>query len=688
MKFKPLKLDIVSPVSLSKLKFDSIIILFKFSKIDTMSTTKKMPIFVLQPNSIHAQWQGEKLNSVFQLLESSNFHPHMINEETMMNMKDLKGKMFVIEPFSGQLFQYLKLNKAWVLGPQLITTCVDHNITIPCSSYPLYSLAMQSLTICCTNLPNVDREKIRRSIAYMGGKFQTNLNANVTHLVCGACAASEKYFVAVENGIQVMMPEWVPSAFTLSGQKTVKGTDSTFDRFKCPLFYKFIISLSGFTEKDRNTLKQYVEREGATYSPNLIKDKCTHLICKEPKGSKFEHAVKWRIPVLKPEWIFESSEKGSCLRLTNFLWPVPSIDSINSKENEKPVSIDTIDSSTKIVAADQRRKSTSFLTIEEMNDLEERFDKWMNNRSKKIIDDLFDGLKVYLGQFSSTLRMRIQKILDGGCAVRFDTLNSSVTHIIRGSEPASNYTQLASIAPNAHIVNPQWLLDCCERNELLPEIDYLVSSDRDEKQDSNSNLTEDKKKNSNSNLSASSSASLMRQPTGSFNVDQTVLDDTPRIRRTPASGTSTPSIIPEYALSPFSLLKRYSNVPRPPIFEQTLTDTQIDRISEQLPPTESQMNVDRLMSDIDILMPTLLNQKPSASASSLSSNIVSTGSSSRTNMMPSRSFFLSHQAKLTVDEDSTSDVKVSWIDDSTEQERLRQYQLHNLDEMTQSDDTY
>ena len=30
-----------------------------------------------------------------------------------------------------------------------------------------------------------------------------------------------------------------------------------------------------------------------------------------------------------------------------------------------------------------------------MVDLEERFDKWINNRSKIIIDDLFDGLKVY-----------------------------------------------------------------------------------------------------------------------------------------------------------------------------------------------------------------------------------------------------------------------------------------------------
>ncbi len=34
---------------------------------------------------------------------------------------------------------------------------------------------------------------------------------------------------------------------------------------------------------------------------------------------------------------------------------------------------------------------------------------------------------------------------------------------------------------SAHIVNPQWLLDCCEKGELLPEIDYLSSIDRDEK---------------------------------------------------------------------------------------------------------------------------------------------------------------------------------------------------------------
>lgn len=49
---------------------------------------------------------------------------------------------------------------------------------------------------------------------------------------------------------------------SLSISRTVKATDPIFDRFKCPLFYKFIISLSGFADRDRNTIKQYVEREG------------------------------------------------------------------------------------------------------------------------------------------------------------------------------------------------------------------------------------------------------------------------------------------------------------------------------------------------------------------------------------------------------------------------------------------
>ena len=74
---------------------------------------------------------------------------------------------------------------------------------------------------------------------------------------------------------------------------------------------------------------------------------------------------------------------------------------------------------------------------------------------------------------------------------------------------------------SAHIVNPQWLLDCCEKGELLPEIDYQSSTDRDEKQDSIPNAIDDKKKSSNS--SSLSTPSLTRQGTNNFNVEQTFL---------------------------------------------------------------------------------------------------------------------------------------------------------------------
>ena len=53
----------MSPESLSSTdtKFSSL------TETVKMTTTKKMSIFVLQPNGSHSQWQGEKLNNVYQV---------------------------------------------------------------------------------------------------------------------------------------------------------------------------------------------------------------------------------------------------------------------------------------------------------------------------------------------------------------------------------------------------------------------------------------------------------------------------------------------------------------------------------------------------------------------------------------------------------------------------------------------
>ena len=66
-------------------------------------------------------------------------------------------------------------------------------------------------------------------------------------------------------------------------------------------------------------------------------------------------------------------------------------------ENKLPnVTKDSVDTSSikSNTTNDQRRKSSTVITGEEMNHLEERFDKWINEGSLRSMDDLFDGLKV------------------------------------------------------------------------------------------------------------------------------------------------------------------------------------------------------------------------------------------------------------------------------------------------------
>lgn len=387
----------------------------------------------------------------------------------------------------------------------------------------------------------------------MGGRFQTNLNANVTHLVCGVCASSEKYFVNWSMAAPICNHK-SPSIHLGSGRKwnsgddarlgtkridslwtevnrrahvdlpmillfrTVKATDPTFERFKCPLFYKFTITLSGFSERDRTTIKQYVEREGATYSPNLIKDQCTHLICKEPRGngreskrSELIFSVQDRSMNMRSSGEFQRwNRNGSSkvvkkarasawqitfglLLISNRLirkvgFPLCSNSYLLSYlilENEIPIIKDMVDSASKTTPSftEQRRKSTTHLTNEEMNDLDERFNQWLTDRSKQLADDLFDGLKVVhpmwtnrylrsllpLGVFGTIffqltdayakdprprMRRSVGELSTTGSSSllpighsRFDALNPSVTHIIRGSEPPSAYAQLSALAP-------------------------------------------------------------------------------------------------------------------------------------------------------------------------------------------------------------------------------------------------
>lgn len=45
----------------------------------------------------------------------------------------------------------------------------------------------------------------------------------------------------------------------------------------------------------------------------------THLILKEPGGSKYEAAKKWNLPAVTVEWLFESARMGKRADESHFL---------------------------------------------------------------------------------------------------------------------------------------------------------------------------------------------------------------------------------------------------------------------------------------------------------------------------------------------------------------------------------
>lgn len=62
----------------------------------------------------------------------------------------------------------------------------------------------------------------------------------------------------------------------------------------------------------RTKLEELINENGANYRGNLTRD-VTHLIAKEPSGSKYTYAGQWGIKIVSIEWLEQSLERGMIL---------------------------------------------------------------------------------------------------------------------------------------------------------------------------------------------------------------------------------------------------------------------------------------------------------------------------------------------------------------------------------------
>lgn len=106
-----------------------------------------------------------------------------------------------------------------------------------------------------------------------------SVSMQVTHLIVGE-VGSKKYSVARNLKLPVMLPSWVESTWEegLADHIISATKDDIILTHRCPPFRGQTITVTGLDEKARLNVKELCVKNGGTYSGELTKDICTHLL--------------------------------------------------------------------------------------------------------------------------------------------------------------------------------------------------------------------------------------------------------------------------------------------------------------------------------------------------------------------------------------------------------------------------
>ena len=71
------------------------------------------------------------------------------------------------------------------------------------------------------------------------------------------------------------------------------------------------VCATGYSGYRRKAISLLLESMGADYDDSL-RPCTTHLICRDPSGSKYEKATEWNIPTVSIDWLYHVARFGYC----------------------------------------------------------------------------------------------------------------------------------------------------------------------------------------------------------------------------------------------------------------------------------------------------------------------------------------------------------------------------------------
>ncbi|PWN49906.1 hypothetical protein IE53DRAFT_122024 [Violaceomyces palustris] len=174
---------------------------------------------------------------------------------------------------------------------------------------------------------------LAKHASQMGARVEGNLTEDVTHLVART-PGSEKYRCALSLGMHIVRPDWILQM----RERWLQGEDvdpqKLQEQHRLKALEGLTISFSALPSDQRRALKALAQSLGATVSETLyFNGTVSHLVSgsSDPNQSQSikhynnfiargmsgrmgkQEAAAMEMKVVRPEWIYDSSELGGCM---------------------------------------------------------------------------------------------------------------------------------------------------------------------------------------------------------------------------------------------------------------------------------------------------------------------------------------------------------------------------------------
>ena len=166
---------------------------------------------------------------------------------------------------------------------------------------PLNSI-LAGCTVCLSGISSPDKERLEDWVIRLGGTFSRDLTDATTHLIAHR-VGSEKCKMQQERKGPILSPAWVNDCFD-------NKTRMDEANYRITLLRGFTVSLTGYDQSQgydlsqRDEIKRLVKEHGGVFKGDLSSE-CTHLLCAERSGRKYNAAMQWGVAAVRKEWLFD-----------------------------------------------------------------------------------------------------------------------------------------------------------------------------------------------------------------------------------------------------------------------------------------------------------------------------------------------------------------------------------------------